>query len=182
MIVIAAFEFGRTIHAIELPPQGAPTAEGVMAAVGWGWQTENIPKITEILRVVTLPIMSNANCNKSYEEGIEDQQLCAGLPEGGCDSCNSDSGGPLVVDGVLHGIVSWGKGCARPHYPGVYTRVSHFVNWIRSVQWIQHWIFVRASFVVCMIFWTYRKINHYRTLNLIMNYEPWTSVKSSVKK
>lgn len=137
MIVEAAFEFGRAVHAIEMPPLGAPTAEGAMATVtGWGRQTENITKTAEILRVVTMPIVSNENCNKSYEvlRSIEDQELCAGVPEGGRDSCNGDSGGPLVVDGVLHGIVSWGRGCARPGYPGVYIRLSHFVNWIRSVQ------------------------------------------------
>lgn len=137
MTVIAAFEFGNAIRPIRLPLQGAPIAEGTMATVtGWGRQVESIKEITEILRVVTMPIVSNVNCNKSYEMRIKDGQLCAGVPEGGRDSCNGDSGGPLVVDDVLHGIVSWGRGCARPGYPGVYTRVSHLVDWINEL--IEH--------------------------------------------
>ena len=63
--------------------------------------------------------------------------LCAGvINTGGKDSCQGDSGGPLVVSlggqWNLAGIVSFGVGCADPQYPGVYTRVSNFINWINS--------------------------------------------------
>jgi len=63
-------------------------------------------------------------------------ELCAGLPAGGVDACQGDSGGPLVatVAGrrVLVGIVSTGLGCARAKYPGIYTRISTYSNWIKA--------------------------------------------------
>lgn len=58
---------------------------------------------------------------------------------GSYSACQGDSGGPLAtVDSVtkkpfLVGIVSWGKGCAVPKYPGVYARVSAAREWIKSI-------------------------------------------------
>ncbi len=51
------------------------------------------------------------------------------------DPCQGDSGGPLVVPGgptgwTQIGIVGFGRGCAQPGAYGVYTRVSHCIDWI----------------------------------------------------
>lgn len=44
-----------------------------------------------------------------------------------------DSGGPAVAtdSGVQLGIVSFGAGCARPGYPGVYTNIARVRRWIK---------------------------------------------------
>ena len=60
---------------------------------------------------------------------------------GGKDACKGDSGGPLWVylgtkkyskRAFLVGVVSRGDQCAGHNKPGVYTRVSHYVSWIRT--------------------------------------------------
>ncbi len=87
------------------------------------------------LRAVDLPIIDNATCAESYGGRITAGQVCAGYEQGTMDSCQGDSGGPLVVRGgptgwTQIGVVSYGRGCARPGAYGVYTRVSHYIDWI----------------------------------------------------
>ncbi len=87
------------------------------------------------LRAVDLPIIDNATCAEIYPGRIENGQVCAGYAQGTMDSCQGDSGGPLVVPGgptgwTQIGIVSFGRGCAQPGAYGVYTRVSHYIDWI----------------------------------------------------
>jgi hypothetical protein len=58
------------------------------------------------------------------------------MPQGGVDACQGDSGGPLTVayngTPVLAGIVSSGSGCADPKFPGLYSRVTSFLPWLRQ--------------------------------------------------
>merc|ERR1711953_1035624 len=126
-----------------LPLQDQVTEAGTMCTVtGWGTLSEGGFSLPNILHKVTVPVVSDADCNESYSSsgyGIADSMICAGLPEGGKDSCQGDSGGPFTCGESpetreLLGIVSWGIGCARAGYPGVYTEVSHFVEWITETM------------------------------------------------
>ncbi|KAF3703112.1 Plasminogen [Channa argus] len=89
-----------------------------------------------VLKEAGLPVIENKVCNRpSYLNGrVKDHELCAGNIDGGIDSCQGDSGGPLVCSAqnsyVLQGVTSWGLGCANAMKPGVYARVSKFIDWI----------------------------------------------------
>jgi len=120
------------IAVIGLHAQGAAVAAGVSVTVsGWGATCEGCAGSAG-LRAVSKPVVANAACNTQYGGGITAQMLCAGFAAGGRDACQGDSGGPLVAGTTLVGIVSWGRGCARPNLPGVYARVASFTNWVNA--------------------------------------------------
>ncbi|XP_048511334.1 trypsin 3A1-like [Athalia rosae] len=107
---------------------------GVLVTVtGWG-KLSQFGNGSKILQKVEIPLVSWKECAKAYEEHpITERMICAGvLNAGGKDACQGDSGGPLALNGKLIGIVSWGFGCAHPSYPGVYTRVTAFREWIET--------------------------------------------------
>ncbi|XP_015608190.1 trypsin-1-like [Cephus cinctus] len=107
---------------------------GAMAVItGWGTLTQGGSTPT-VLQTVSVPNVSKSSCNSAYSMwgGLPLFQICAGYPEGGKDACQGDSGGPLAINGRLAGIVSWGNGCARPGFPGAYTEVAAFRDWIMT--------------------------------------------------
>lgn len=110
---------------------------GVTSTVtGWGNRNPNGNDYPPRLHEVEVPIISNADCLTPYPN-VTDNMICAGFTQGGKDSCQGDSGGPLVVfkGNKWHqvGIVSFGKGCAEPDFPGVYARVTRYIDWIDTV-------------------------------------------------
>ncbi|XP_012161668.1 trypsin [Ceratitis capitata] len=113
-----------------IPLNRLALAAGLNCTVtGWGVTEQGIT--WPVLLGTVVPIVATAQCNNSYSGTIMNGMLCAGyLSTGGADACQGDSGGPLACNGTLAGIVSWGNGCAKPGYPGVYTNVSDYTNWI----------------------------------------------------
>ncbi|KAK3519774.1 hypothetical protein QTP70_004294 [Hemibagrus guttatus] len=117
---------------------------------GWGRTNHSSDQLAEKLQEVQVRIISNSDCASMYGLlSITDKMICAGFTEGEKDSCTGDSGGPLVFKHnetwVQAGIVSFGYGCALPNYPGVYTRVSQYQDWINSYITIKQPGFIAVS-------------------------------------
>jgi len=118
-------------------PQFQKSYTGQIGVVtGWGRINET-SSISPLLRQVEVPIFSNPECQKTKYgvKAITDNMMCAGYDNGKLDACQGDSGGPLHLMGKdqkidLIGIVSWGQGCGRPGFPGVYTRIGRYLEWI----------------------------------------------------
>lgn len=139
--------------ALERPP-------GQAVATGWGvvtrieqrhggtmidWNTKR--PIAEAgllmphdLMMVELPLVDVDRCRALNRDAgvVTERNLCAGSAQGGKDTCKGDSGGPLLARRaagryVQIGVTSWGQGCGENDHPGVYTRVSAYADWIRTV-------------------------------------------------
>ncbi len=129
----------------------------ILSALGWGVVTYNDPERQQPvysldLQEVALDYVPNNSCQDNYNlsgnsENILDNMLCAnesspdGNPDGdpyGEDSCQGDSGGPLFLtttalnDSPQMGITSFGYDCGDANLPGVYTRVSQYLDWIEQ--------------------------------------------------
>lgn len=99
--------------------------------------------------------ITRCNASNSYGGILKPGMMCAGYFEGGIDSCQGDSGknlclqtffyvirssimsktntgGPMVCNGILSGVISWGFKCALPRYPGIYSDVYYFRDWIET--------------------------------------------------
>jgi secreted trypsin-like serine protease len=128
---------------LDLPVLGLarPGADetGPMTILGWGQTSEKAVRQQNKLRYATVSVVGDKQCAKAYRKVgvdlVEDEAICAARQ--GVDTCQGDSGGPMVHETADHrwvqvGIVSFGLGCARRNYPGVYTQVSKFRSDIRA--------------------------------------------------
>ncbi|MGW7265852.1 S1 family peptidase [Streptomyces sp. NPDC054842] len=120
---------------IELPTLKIATTtaynNGTFTVAGWGAAREGGSQQRYLLKAA-VPFVDDATCRQAYgSDLVPGDEICAGFPQGGVDTCQGDSGGPMFRKDdtgayVQVGIVSWGEGCARAGYPGVYSEVSTF--------------------------------------------------------
>ncbi|KAB0803011.1 hypothetical protein PPYR_05197 [Photinus pyralis] len=128
--------FDGILKPVCLPLAGKSYSGHTGIVTGWG-ATAAQGSVSNKLREVRVPILSHDDCQRTgYGKRVTENMVCAGYPQGAKDSCQGDSGGPMhVANGTHHfvvGIVSWGESCAKPNYPGVYTRVNRFLSWIQG--------------------------------------------------
>lgn len=107
-------------------------ASNHVTLVGWGRNASDGP-VQTILQQIDYYAVPNDECNSIHGNHIYPSQICAAEPGGGKGQCSGDSGGPLLHNGYQVGIVSWSiKPCAIAPYPGVLTKVSHYVDFINQ--------------------------------------------------
>ncbi|XP_004686530.1 PREDICTED: complement factor I [Condylura cristata] len=99
---------------------------------GWGREKDNQKVFS--LKWGEVHIINN--CSRFYPgRYFEKEMECAGTEDGSIDACKGDSGGPLVCEDInnvtyVWGVVSWGENCGKPEFPGVYTKVANYFDWI----------------------------------------------------
>lgn len=105
---------------------------------GYGREEAFSPFFSKFLKEGTVRLLSQRLCRSSryYGNKVTENMLCAAHPDWNVDSCNGDSGGPLVCENngqmYLYGIISWGEECAKKYKPGIYTRVTNYIQWIEE--------------------------------------------------
>ncbi|CAH0718147.1 unnamed protein product, partial [Brenthis ino] len=122
-----------------------------LTATGWGALGEKKNSSVDLQSTV-LDVFNFEQCSNtlsySYHRNwlrMRKHQMCAGKMDGSTDTCPGDSGAPLQYnltepnfDGNMHvivGITSFGLGCARKDTPGIYTKISYFIDWIEAIVW-----------------------------------------------
>ncbi|XP_035386193.1 neurotrypsin [Electrophorus electricus] len=114
-----------------------PRAKANCYITGWG---DTGRAYSKTLQQASITILSKRHCKHRYADQFTGRMLCAGSAFGDrrVDSCRGDSGGPLMCKRengtwVVYGVTSWGHSCRQQNSPGVYTKVSAFVPWIKKV-------------------------------------------------
>ncbi|KAH9373869.1 hypothetical protein HPB48_004473 [Haemaphysalis longicornis] len=134
-----------------LPAAGSLPNESAATVIGWGHDKFG-GRLQMVLQHARIPLVDTQSCERRYQglsnyadkfpRGMKGDFICAGnTTSGGVDACQQDSGGPLVTKGQSFGrtffeaigVVSFGVGCGSASYPGVYTKVSNYVDWILNV-------------------------------------------------
>ncbi|XP_049788663.1 hypodermin-B-like [Schistocerca nitens] len=124
-----------TVAPIQLPEKDEEVPDNAnVTTIGWGkhWY---FGQIQDGLRKVDIHIWQQWLCESVWQDinyNVHPTQICAIRFKNNkhYDACTGDEGGPLLYEGKVVGLVSWGHFCGEPPYPSVYTRVSSYLDWI----------------------------------------------------
>ncbi|KAG5841374.1 hypothetical protein ANANG_G00198840 [Anguilla anguilla] len=119
------------------PIQDVP-AGTVCTVAGWGVTKNGGKAMSKVLRSAKVTVIDRNLCNSekyyNHKPKITNTMLCAGsMGKKRTDTCAGDSGGPLLCEGALRGVTSFGSGCGIKTKPGVYASLSKTqMEWIRK--------------------------------------------------
>ncbi|XP_014276558.1 serine protease filzig [Halyomorpha halys] len=139
-------QFDQHIVPICMPKDNEDFTGRIATVTGWG-RLKYGGGVPSVLQEVQVPVMENAVCQEMFHTAghaktILNSFICAGYANGQRDSCEGDSGGPLMIerpDGhwALAGTVSHGIKCAAPYLPGVYMRTTYYKPWLQTITGVK---------------------------------------------
>ncbi|XP_050295934.1 chymotrypsin-like [Anthonomus grandis grandis] len=122
-------ELSKTIRPMSLPPKSATTKqmEGARAVV-CGFGMDENGGYPEYLKAVDITIENKVFCQKHHTAS---DKICARIQNKETD-CDRDSGGPVVINNTLYGLVSHGANVKKfTNSPfSAYTSIIYYRNWI----------------------------------------------------
>nr|XP_022920338.1 brachyurin-like isoform X2 [Onthophagus taurus] len=100
---------------------------------GWGITSDDATGISDVLKSAESFIMENWLCSLFFFGAVRDSHICSEGHTSQVSACRGDSGGPIVVDNVQVGLVSFGSGFGcESMWPTVYTRITSYLDWIEK--------------------------------------------------
>ncbi|XP_031136279.1 complement factor D [Sander lucioperca] len=143
------FNISEAVKAVEFLRTGGtnPDTDAMVETAGWG-SLDNLGSRPDKLREVDIKVVNSNLCKRSdyFGRKFTNNMICAhkvcpdpcNQPHKKEDTCDGDSGGPLLYNGIAVGITSnGGKKCGQIKKPGIYTIISHYTQWIDNTMALQ---------------------------------------------
>ncbi|XP_067410762.1 mast cell protease 1A-like [Emydura macquarii macquarii] len=124
----AKARLNKYVQLIPLPKTSSDIPTDTKCSIA-GWGLIDREMLTNKLFETNVTIYSRRKCLNVYPH-LSDGMICAGSFHHLKDSSQGDSGGPMVCNGVVQGIVSFGNSFP----PGVYTRIAKYLQWIKQTM------------------------------------------------
>ncbi|CAM4624089.1 kallikrein-15-like [Lepidochelys kempii] len=129
-------------------PRNCPRPDSTCVLSGWGSSTfqkgHKSPDQShcthqllhsDVLLCGNITVLPDTECQVTHPNRITPNMICAGVIHGGTDSCQGDTGSPLVCQRELQGVASWGfEECSHPNQTGVFVKVCNYISWLRETM------------------------------------------------
>ncbi|XP_072941685.1 trypsin-3-like [Epargyreus clarus] len=126
MKTVDPIEFNERTQPISLSWKNRRLRGGTDVVVsGWGRTMQGAPSIPDRLMSVEIPVINHNQCRLVYSSVLTNNMWCGGnFFLGGKGTCQGDSGGTAIQDGMAVGIVSFGRGCGQPFSPSAFADIA----------------------------------------------------------